>query len=178
MKTKDKLEVLISQEEIERQIKNVAIKIDADYHGDEIVIVIVMKGAICLVADLIRALHNPCSLEFICGSSYGLGGTERGKLTLTGIQGLQLKDKNVLVVDDIYDSGTTLTRIMEELKELQPATLKSLVLLSKNVPRKFSYKPDYVLFEIENRFVVGYGLDYKEYYRGLPGIFALPKELL
>jgi hypoxanthine phosphoribosyltransferase len=173
MKIKDELEVVISQEEILKKISDVAKQLDDDYAGQEIVIVMVMKGAICLVADLIRHLSSPCSLEFVRGSSYGARGVERGDLIVTGLEEMHIAGKHVLVVDDIFDSGTTLTAIMNQLKKLQPKTLKSLVLLSKQVERKVNYTPDYVLFEVENRFVVGYGLDYKEHYRGLPGIYTM-----
>ncbi|MES2344670.1 MAG: hypoxanthine phosphoribosyltransferase [Chlamydiota bacterium] len=173
METRDKLEVVISEEEILKKISSVAKQLDHDYAGQEIVIVIVMKGAICLVADLIRHLSSPCSLEFVRGSSYGARGVERGDLIITGLEAMNVTGKNVLVVDDIFDSGTTLTEIVNQFKKLQPITLKSLVLLSKKVERTVNYTPDYVLFEIENRFVVGYGLDYKEHYRGLPGIYTM-----
>jgi hypoxanthine phosphoribosyltransferase len=159
-------------------MKEIAVQLHADYSDQEITIVMIMKGAICLVADLIRLLHLPCSIEIIQCSSYGQKGAERGHLTLLGLEKLHLKDKNVLVIDDIFDSGVTLSTVVDHLQEKNPKSLKSLVLLSKNVPRKTAYVPDYVLFDIEDRFVVGFGLDYKEHYRGLPGVYALVLENL
>ncbi len=167
------IELLISENEIRSKIAEAARQIDAEYRGEELTIIMVMKGAICLVADLIRALKTPLTIESIKASSYGQLGTLRGGLTFAGLGDVDLSLKNILLIDDIYDSGETLTQIMAHLKEKKPKTLKTLVLLSKKVKRKSSYVPDYVLFEIENLFVVGYGLDYKEHYRGLPGIYVM-----
>ncbi|MFI5334264.1 MAG: hypoxanthine phosphoribosyltransferase [Chlamydiales bacterium] len=170
------LELLISEQTITRKIAQVAKSLDDEYKGQEITIVMIMKGALCLVADLIRHIQIPCSIEFIQASSYGAKGTKRGELSIFGLEKISLEKKHVLVVDDIFDSGATLSEVMSRVKEQQPKSIKSLVLLSKNVPRKTVCHPDYVLFEIEDRFVVGYGLDYKEHYRGLPGVYALMME--
>lgn len=172
----EKIELLIPHDEIRARIAQMAQLLDAEYEGKEIVMVMVMKGALCLAADLIRELKTPCTIDYIRASSYGYRGTQRGELKVIGIDELDLVDKHVLLVDDIYDSGETLIRIVAELKKKNPKTLKSLVLLSKKVDRDTSYMPDYVLFEIENQFVIGYGLDYQEHYRGLPGIFLFKSE--
>ncbi len=172
------LELLISERSIIDKITEVAEQLDAHFHDQELTIVMIMKGAICLVADLIRHLQIPCSLEFIQSSSYGQGGTKRSELFFFGLENIDVKDKHVLLVDDIFDSGATLSEAVKRLTLHQPKSLKSLVLLSKNVPHKTDYRPDYVLFDIEDRFVVGYGLDYKEHYRGLPGIYTLLVENL
>lgn len=174
---KENLELLISPEEISHKLQEVADKINEEYQHEELTILMVMKGAICLSADLIRYLHVPCTIEYMRASSYGQKGTVRGEVKITGTDHLDLASKNVLVVDDIFDSGSTMTAIVEHLQEKQPKSLKTLVLLLKNVPRQTSYLPDYTIFEIENRFVVGYGLDYKEYYRGLPGIYAFINDI-
>lgn len=165
-------ELLISQEEIQQKLSEVAAKIEEDFKGEEIILLMVMKGAVCVTADLIRHLNLPCTLEYMKASSYGQKGTKRGELTFTGLDRLDLKGKNVLVVDDIFDSGHTMKGIVDKVQEMQPKTLKTFVAVSKKVERDISYRPDYILFEIENRFVIGYGLDYKEYFRGLPGIYA------
>lgn len=167
----DKIEPLISQDEIKNKISQVAQALDRTYQGEELTIVMVMKGALCLTADLIRQLQTPCTVEYVQAASYGQKGAQRGELKLIGLEDLHLVGKNVLLVDDVYDSGETLTRILSKLEEKHPKTLKSLVLLSKNAKRNVTYTPDYVLFSIENQFVIGYGLDYKEGYRGLPGIY-------
>ena len=167
----DKLELLISQDEIQEKVIEAAQAIDAEYAGQELTIIMVMKGAICITADLIRELKTPCDIEYVKASSYGHRGTKRGELKITGIEDLDLTTRNVLVVDDIFDSGETLTGIIAALQKKNPKSLKTLVLLYKKVHREIDYIPDYVLFDIDNYFVIGYGLDYKEYYRGLPGIY-------
>lgn len=170
------LELLISEQSIVSKISEAASALNAEYRGKELTVVMIMKGALCLVADLIRHLKVPCSVEFIQASSYGQRGTKRGELTILGLENMELAEKHVLVVDDIFDSGATLSEVVRRLETQGPKSLKSLVLLSKKVPRKTAYQPDHVLFEIEDRFVVGYGLDYKEHYRGLPGVYALMLE--
>ena len=157
-------------DEIQDKIAKTAVQLEADYKDQEIVIVMIMKGAICLVADLIRAISLPCTVEYIQASSYGMKGEHRGDLEIKGIEVLNLESKNVLIVDDIFDSGNTLFHVYQALAKKKPKSLKSLVLLSKNVS-DLKYQPDYLLFSVENRFLVGYGLDYKEHYRGLKGIY-------
>ncbi len=136
----------------------------------------VLKGALCLTADLIRALKTPLTLETIKAKSYGQRGALRGELILEGLEEIDLESKNILLVDDIFDSGETLRQIVAKLTLKNPKSLRSLVLLSKNTPRETGYLPDYALFHIENLFVIGYGLDYKEHYRGLPGIYVFKTE--
>ena len=162
------LDLFISADEIQDKIAKIAIQLEADYKDQEVVIVMIMKGAICLVADLIRTISLPCVVESIQARSYH--GKTRENLQVKGIESLDLLSKNVLLVDDIFDSGNTLFQVHQALAEKKPKSLKSLVLLSKNIS-DLEYQPDYLLFSIENRFVVGYGLDYKEYYRGLRGIY-------
>lgn len=131
----------------------------------------VMKGAFILIADLMRHLHLPVRLDPIHCSSYGH--RSKGELTVDGVDGLEVKGKHILVIDDIFDTGETLAEVVSQIEKKKPASLKSLVLLSKDVPHNTDYRPDIALFDIEDRFVVGYGLDYKEYYRGLPDIYAI-----
>ncbi len=173
---KEELELMISEKEINEKICEIGKIIDREYAGEELTIIMVMKGAVCLVADLIRNIHIPCSIEFVQACSYGQRGMLRGVLTINGLDNVEIHSKNILLVDDIFDSGTTLTSILDAISLKKPKTLKSLVLLSKNIPRETKYKPDHVLFTIEDRFVVGYGLDYKELYRGLPGVYVLVLE--
>jgi hypoxanthine phosphoribosyltransferase len=171
------LELLLSKEAIAEKIAQVAKRLDQLYGKDELVIVAVMKGAICLVADLMRALKEPCvMLECVQASSYGSRGEQRGDLTVSSLSPLAITDKHVLLVDDIFDSGHTLHTIAQALQKQHPRSLRTLVLLSKQVPREMAWEPDDVLFSIENRFVVGYGLDYNERYRALNGVYATRKE--
>ena len=125
-----------------------------------------------LTADLMRALAIPSELEYIQASSYGHNGTQAGTLTLVGLEKLNIQGKHVLLVDDIFDTGVTISQIKAELLKINPASLKSLVLLHKIGKSKVPDTPDYVGFPINDRFVIGYGLDYKEQFRGLPDIWA------
>lgn len=164
------LRLLISEEEIRDKVKVISKELNARY--EELVIVMIMKGAICFVADLIRNLHVKVALEYIQCTSY-YGGTSRSELKVIGTDNIDIEGKNVLIVDDIYDSGVTLATVYDKLLAKKPKTLQSMVLLTKQVEHSTEYKPDYSMFNIENEFVVGYGLDYEEYYRGLPGIFVM-----
>lgn len=168
----DNLELLVSSEEIAQKITEAAAQIDREYQDQELTIIMVMKGAVCGAADLMRELHIPVTLEFIKASSYGNRGAVSGELIIKGLEMIDVANKNVLIVDDIFDSGKTMTALVARFKEMNPKSLKTFVVLAKEVPRNTTYYPDYVLFEIGNRFVVGYGLDYKEQYRNLPGIYA------
>lgn len=164
-------ELMISEEAILSKIASLAKQLDQKYQGEEITLVMILKGSICLVADLLREMSSPVVLEAIRCESYGQRGTSRGELILSGEEKLQIEGKHVLVVDDIFDSGFTLGRVLEVLKAKKPKSLASAVLLSKHLHRDIFFKPDYILFEVEDEFVIGYGLDYKEHYRGLRGIY-------
>ncbi len=169
------LKLMISQEDIKSKIVEFAEKIDDEYKNKEIVFLMIMKGSFVFTSDLIREIKTPFSIETISCSSYGLRGKERGELTIRGLERLDLKAKHVIVVDDIFDSGTTLFSVVKEVEKQKPASLKSLVLLVKKTDRRLKNVnlPNYVLFEIPDKFVVGYGLDYKEYFRGLKGVYSV-----
>jgi len=170
--SKNHLELLIRDEMIAKRISDIAEELNGKFQKKEAVLVSIMKGAVCLTADLMRKLSFPVTFEWIECKSYGMKGMQRGPLSIRGVDDLELKNKHVIIIDDIFDSGETLSNIYKKILEKNPASALSLVLLAKDVPRETSYFPDYVLFTIEDRFVVGYGLDYKEHYRGLPGIYA------
>lgn len=169
--TQQNFKVLISKDQIQHRVKEIAQQINQEYQGKEIILIGVLKGAMYIAPDLLSEITVPCSIEFVQASSYGQNGTTAGALTLRGLEHLSLKGKHVIIVDDIFDTGTTMTKIKEQLLLQEPASLKTLALLLKNRPRSISTVPDYVLFPIEDEFVIGYGLDYKELYRGLPGIY-------
>jgi hypoxanthine phosphoribosyltransferase len=164
---------LISQDEIQTAIQNMAARIDADLNGEEVLLLVVLKGGMIFASDLVRQLESPCTMECIRAKSYGMGGDQRGELTITGLEGLSLEGKNVLVVEDIFDTGVTLSTIMEHLKTFAPKTLRSVTLLMRRVEHLTDYRPDYCLFEIEDHFVIGYGFDYKERWRNLPAVYML-----
>lgn len=167
------LEKVVSQEEIASKIKHFASVIREEYQNKELCILAILKGSIWFATDLMQALKMPVHLQTISCSSYGNNGTLSGNLTISGIEKLDLKGKYVLVVDDVCDTGKTLYNVMKELEKLQPESLKSMVLVSKSNRTMQDYQPDYVLFDLGKRFIVGYGLDYKEYYRGLSDIYVL-----
>lgn len=167
-----RLDLLISSEEIDQKLEHVAQKLNQAYQEEPLTVIVVMKGALCIASDLIRKLTMPVYLQYIKASSYGNRGSVRGDLVIEGLSNLALEGKRVLIVDDIFDSGHTMTSLMSQITSKGPKEVKSLVLLSKNIQRPTSYRPDYVLFDIEDRFVVGCGLDYKELYRNLPAIYV------
>jgi hypoxanthine phosphoribosyltransferase len=166
------MDLLISPDQIAARIAEVGQEINRDYQDKNLTIVMIMKGALCVSADLIRALEVPFKIEYMKASSYGYNGTTAGELTVDGWAHLDIEGRDILIVDDILETGHTFLKVIEKLKEKNPKSIKTLSLLVKNIPRSHDYLPDYTLFTIENRFVIGYGLDYKELYRGLPGIYA------
>jgi hypoxanthine phosphoribosyltransferase len=170
-KVDDTLRILIDEVSIKNKVKETARQIERDYENKDLVIVMVLKGSLCVVADLIREINLPFNIEAVQCSSYGANGVERGALTVYGLDRVQVHNRDVLIVDDIFDSGHTMATLYREFAKQKPHSMKSCVLLAKNVPHVTEI-PDYVLFNIENEFVVGYGLDYKELYRGLPGVYV------
>ncbi|MCB1110717.1 MAG: hypoxanthine phosphoribosyltransferase [Chlamydiia bacterium] len=153
----------------------VARTLEEQYQEEELTVVMVLKGSFMLVGDLLRHLHLPVRLETVQVESYGEGGIVKGEQEVRGVEALEVAGKHVLLIDDIFDTGETLAELHRKIKLKGPTSLRSLVLLSKDVPHHTDYRPDYALFDIEDRFVVGYGLDYKEYYRGLPDIYAIER---
>lgn len=171
------LDLLIPPGAIEEKVQEVAIELNREYQGKKLTVLAVMKGGIFLASDLMRHLTMPFTLECIKASSYGQNGTNRGELTITGLDKIDLTGKDVLVIDDIFDSGHTMSGIVSKLAARNPNSVKTIVLVMKDVARSVNYRPDYTLFTIPNRFVVGYGLDYKEYFRGLPGVYAFKNDI-
>lgn len=164
------LKPLIDKKQIASKIKEVASWIDEEYRNSDLVLLVILKGAICFAADLIRAIHISCDFQTVQCSSYGSRGIERGPLSVFGLDRLDIQQRDVLILDDIYDSGITLRHVFEKIKEKQPRSIKSLVLLTR---KNSLSQPDRSLFSIDGEFVVGYGLDFKEKYRGLNGIYSL-----
>jgi len=169
--TNAKLEKLFSESQIEQRVKELASEISRDYADNELHIVGVMKGAFIFLSDLIRHLTIPCFVEFIRASSYGNEKVSSGIVKIE--HALSLRNKHVLLIEDIVDTGLTLNRIIDDLKGQQPASLKICALLDKPESRKVPAKVDYMGFTISNDFVVGYGIDYAEKHRQLPYIAKL-----
>lgn len=165
------LQLLISERKIKNKLKKIGQQLKDDYRGEEVTIVMVMKGAICFVADLIRCIDFPVKIDYISASSYGEKGIERGELVVKGLENIHTQDKHILIVDDVLDSGQTLSYLKSLFKKSSAKSVKSLVLLYKSIPRAITYEPDYFCFKIGNPFVIGYGMDFKELYRGLRDIY-------
>ena len=164
-------EVLISREEINRRVEQLGREISQDYKGRELHLVGVLNGAFMFLADLVRHLSIPCQICFLQASSYKEQLVSTGKVKL--MHNLDLSGKDVLVVEDIFDTGLTLKHIREDLYVQKPKSLEICALLNKRIPDKLAVNVKYIGFEIENRFVVGYGLDYAEKFRELPHISCL-----
>ena len=164
--------VLITDEQIARRIKSLAREIERDFRGRELVVVSLLSGTVMFLADLIRHLNLPLRLDFIGVSSYGAG-TESGELVFTKELRLGVQGRDVLLVDDILDTGKTLSHVLPKLEVLKPRRIRTCVLLDKPVRRTHKVEADYVGFEIPDFFVVGYGLDFAERYRNLPFVGVL-----
>jgi hypoxanthine phosphoribosyltransferase len=164
--------IMITDKQLAARIKILARQIQRDYRDRELVVVSLLNGTVMFLADLIRCLDMPLRLDFIGVSSYGTG-TESGDLVFTKELRLDVRGRDVLVVDDILDTGKTLSRVLPKLQALKPLRIKTCVLLDKPSRRVEKIHPDYVGFTIPDLFVIGYGLDFAERYRNLPFVGVL-----
>lgn len=165
-------QVLITRRDIALRVAALARTLSREYRDEELVVVALLNGTVMFLADLVRHLNLPLRLDFIGVSSYG-GGTTSGRLVFTKRLRLDVRGRRVLVVDDIIDSGRTLSAVIAELKRLRPAEVRVCVLLDKPSRRVTPIQADYVGFQIPDLFVVGYGMDYAERYRNLPFVGVL-----
>ena len=171
----ENIKVLINEEKINDRLEELAKEIEKDYK-DEIVLISVLKGGVYFAIDLSKKItNNEVILDFVKASSYGDGEKSTGKLDFTLDISTDIKGKDVLIVEDIIDSGLTLNLLTKYLKEKEPRNLKICTLLNKEARRKYEVKVDYNGFDIEDKFVIGYGLDYKGKYRNLPYIGYVEK---
>jgi hypoxanthine phosphoribosyltransferase len=168
--------VLISEEEIRRRVGELASQVESDFAGRDLVVVGLLTGTLMFLADLVREIDLPLRLDFIGVSSYG-DGTESCKLMFTKELKLDVANRDVLLVDDILDTGKTLRAVINKLGGMTPRQIRTCVLLSKKARREYDIPADYIGFEISDEFVVGYGLDYAEKYRNLRHIGILKPEL-
>ena len=169
--------VLVSEEQISDKIAELAARIDADYAGREVMLVGVLKGAVMVMADLARAITAPISMEFMAVSSYGSGTSTSGVVRILKDLDRDIAGKDVLVVEDIIDSGLTLSWLLRNLRSRQPASVEVLALLRKPEAAQVQVPVKYMGFDIPSVFVVGYGLDYAERYRELPYVGTLRPEV-
>ena len=169
----DLLKVLITTEQLQARITELAAAIDADYAGRELLLVGVLKGAVMVMADLARAMHLPVSMDWMAISSYGNSTTSSGVVRILKDLDTDITGKHVLVVEDIVDSGLTLSYLVNNLLSRGPASVAVCVLLRKDASAQMPVEVSYTGFEIPDEFVIGYGLDYAERYRNLPFIGTL-----
>ena len=167
------LRVLISAEKIAERVRELGSQIDADYPDGPIVLIGILKGAIMFHADLARAITRPMRLDFIGISSYGKGKTTSGEVRLTRDLDASIEGMDILIVEDIIDSGVTLSYLTQVLQQRKPKSVRTVTLLDKPDRRMRTVDVKYVGFRIPDEFVVGYGLDFAEEYRNLPDVCVL-----
>ncbi|MBW2059110.1 MAG: hypoxanthine phosphoribosyltransferase [Deltaproteobacteria bacterium] len=165
--------LLIDRKTIAEMVLDLAKRISQDYRGEDLVLVCVLKGAFVFLSDLIRALDIPVEIDFVRLASYGSKQVSSGNVRITKDIEIPIEDKHVLIVEDIVDTGHTLAHLIERLSPRHPRSVKICTLLDKEARREADIRVDYGGFKIEDRFVVGYGLDFDEKYRSLPDICYL-----
>ena len=166
-------EILFSKEAIAGRVRELAAEISRDYPGRELIVIGILKGAFVFMADLIRALEVPCTVDFTQLASYGSGTVSTGSIVIKKDIGIDIEGKDVLVVEDIVDTGLTLDFLVKTLRERHPRSLKVCVFLDKKMRRKVPFTADYTGFAIDDGFVVGYGLDCNEQDRSLPAVYVI-----
>jgi hypoxanthine phosphoribosyltransferase len=170
-------EVLISPEQLQARIGELATRIDADYAGRDLLMVGVLKGAVMVMADLARAMHLPVEMDWMAVSSYGSGTKSSGVVRILKDLDTDITGRDVLIVEDIVDSGLTLSWLVGNLRSREPASLAVCAMIRKPGAAQMPVEVAYTGFEIGNEFVVGYGLDYAQRYRNLPFIGTLAPEV-
>ncbi|WP_343231695.1 hypoxanthine phosphoribosyltransferase [Tissierella simiarum] len=163
---------LFSIEDINSRVKELGGLISKDYKDNNLVVVSLLRGSFIFTADLVRKMTIPVEIDFMTTSSYGHDEISTGNVNIIHDIRSDIKDKDVLIVDDIMDSGYTMKRVVEYLKSKKPNSIKICVMLDKPSRRKVDLSPDYVGFTIPDVFIVGYGLNYGDYYRNIPHIFT------
>jgi hypoxanthine phosphoribosyltransferase len=166
---------IVTQEEMRTRIKELGRQITADYEGKDLILVGVLKGAFAFYADLARAIRIPLRVDFLVVTSYGSKASTSGKVKMVTDLTEDIAGRDVLLVEDIVDSGLTVQYLMKTLSKRRPKSIKACALLSKPARRTVNVTVDYVGFEIANQYVVGYGLDYQQKYRNLPYLAVLDK---
>ena len=169
----DILKVLLSEEQLKEKCAEMGAQITKDYAGKNLLLVTVLKGAVVYMADLMRYIDLPCAIDFMVVSSYGSGTKTTGVVKIVKDLDQDLSGKDILIVEDILDSGMTLSYLKGLLQSRNPASIRIATLLDKPSRRKVDLKADYVGFEVPDEFVVGYGLDFDEEYRNLPFVGVL-----
>ena len=177
MLEKDIESVLFSAEQLKQRVREIAAEIERDYAGKEIMLISVLRGSFVFMADLCRAIDLPCTIDFMSVSSYGKGTTSSGQVQITKDLSEDISGRHVIVIEDILDSGNTLSYLLRLLEHRHPASIRLCTLLDKPDRRTKPVQVHYSGFTIPDAFVVGYGLDYAEKYRNLPYIGILKPEV-
>ena len=172
----DVAEILITEEQIQAKIRELGQLISRDYSGQDLLLICVLKGAISFLADLMREISSPHEIDFMAISSYGASTESSGVVRILKDLDTNIEGRNVPIVEDIVDTGRTLDYITQNLKTRRPKSVRICTLLNKPSRREIDIPLNYVGFEIPNKFVIGYGLDFAEIYRSLPYIGVLKKE--
>ena len=170
-------EVPIEEDALQARIAELGREISDDYRGRDLLLIGVLKGAVFFMADLMRRIEIPCEVDFMAISSYGAGVDSSGVVRILKDLDVPIEGRNVLVVEDIIDSGLTLSYLLRNLEAREPASLEICALLTKPARREIDIECRYIGFEIPNRFVIGYGLDFAERYRNLPFVAVIRDEL-
>ena len=169
--------VLLTQEEISNKVKELGAQITKDYQGKNILLVAILKGCVVFIADIMRAINLPFAIDFMAVSSYGAQTKSSGVVKINLDLKNDIKDKHILIIEDIIDTGLTLAYIKELLLNRKPKSVEICSILNKPDCNKVDLKPKYLGYNIPSEFVVGYGLDYSECYRGLPYVGVLKREV-
>jgi hypoxanthine phosphoribosyltransferase len=171
-------EILIDEDRLKERIRELGQEISADYEGRDLLLVGVLKGAVFFMADLMREVGVPCEIDFMAISSYGAATDSSGVVRILKDLDINIEGRHVLVVEDIIDSGLTLSYLIRNLEAREPATLEVCALMTKPDRREIDVPVRYIGFEIPNKFVIGYGLDFAERYRNLPYVAVLHDDLM
>jgi len=170
-------DIIFSEEVIQKRVKELGMEITQDYKGKKPMLIGVLKGCFVFLADVARSIELECEIRFLTASSYGFSSVTSGKVKIGEDFDYEIKGRDVIIIEDILDSGVTLTALRDFVKECSPASLMICSLLDKSACRQVPIEADYLGFECPDEFVVGYGLDYAERYRNLPFIASLKPEI-
>ena len=166
-------DVMIGKEELQERVQQLGAQISKDYHGESVLAICILKGAVLFMSDLVRAINTECKMDFMAVSSYGGSTKSSGVVRILKDLDSPIEGENLLIIEDIIDSGLTLSYLKDVLQQRNPKSIRICTLLDKPERRVSDITPDYVGFTIENKFIVGYGLDYDQKYRNLPYISYL-----
>lgn len=170
-------EVLYNEEQLRKRVKEIGSKISEDYNGKDLILIGVLKGSVIFMADLMKEINIPCNMDFMAVSSYGNSSETSGVVRILKDLDFEIENRDVLIVEDIIDSGVTLRYLVDYLNGRKPASIEIVCLLNKEERRQSNIDVKYIGFDVPDYFLVGYGLDYAEKYRNLPYIAILKEEV-